>query len=454
MKDFTVLYVPIGVGTFHMPTAEQEYQESCDLLRRLAEEAGLPETAVRIPEGILFSSDAVETFLAAQPEPALVILQNVTFANAAYTAKICEAMSAPVLVWTLRDPAGDGGRLRLNALTGAFASAHTLYMNGEISYRHLLGNPVEENIETILRAYLKALEVRKRMDGRTVLSVGEPPEGFSFGTADPEALQKSFGLRLEQLGMKDMFALADAVTDEEAAPYLAEAAEQLPGFTAIPHENRRGHAALLCAYRKYAAEHDVAALSSRCWPDCFTEYGTPVCTALSMLGDLGIPAACEGDTYGAVTMLLGAWLSGQAVFFGDPAQLNEEDNTITFWHCGMAAPSLAFEEEGPAVGVHCNRGIGPTMEFGCKGSSRATILRIGKEKDGSLRLFLCAGEAIGRPRQYHGTSLVVKPDRPAGELIRWAVEDGWEPHFVIAYGDITQEVRALAAMCGIGLWMY
>jgi hypothetical protein len=120
----------------------------------------------------------------------------------------------------------------------------------------------------------------------------------------------------------------------------------------------------------------------------------------------------------------------------------------------MAAPSLACEEEGPAVGVHCNRGIGPTMEFGCRGSERVSILRIGREKDGTLRLFTAGGEALERPRQYHGTSLVVKPDRPAAQLVHTAVEDGWEPHFVIAMDDIVEEMQLLAMLCGVGCWPY
>ena len=120
----------------------------------------------------------------------------------------------------------------------------------------------------------------------------------------------------------------------------------------------------------------------------------------------------------------------------------------------MAAPSLACAADGPAVGVHCNRGIGPTMEFGCRGSERVTILRIGREKDGSLRLFATGGEALERPVQYHGTSLVVKTDKPATDLVRWAVSDGWEPHFVIAMADIMEQMRMMALLCGIGYWPY
>ncbi len=447
-----IIYVPVGVGTFHMETAEQGFRDSCALLRQLAKETGM-EDALVIPDGILFSTGEVKAFLKGKT-PSLVILQNVTFANAAYTQEICDVTDAPVVVWTLRDPAGDGGRLKRNALTGAFAAANRLYMDGRISYRHILGDPSEESIGRSLAAYMRALSALRKVCGKTLLLVGEPPEGFSFGAAEETVLQESFGLAIRSVSAAAMIEKARAVTEAEAAPFLAEAQKQLRGFTSLPSVNQKGYAALMTAYMETAYACDAAALASRCWPDFFTEFGTPVCAVLSMLCDRGIPAACEGDAMGALTMLFASLLSGCAVFFGDPSNIDEKEGTLTFWHCGMAAPSLACSEEGPAVGVHCNRGIGPTMEFGCKGSREATILRFGKDRDGTLRLFTAKGEALERPRQYHGTSLVVKPARGAGGLIKWAVEDGWEPHFVIALGDIEEEMRLIALFSGISYWPY
>ena len=425
MTDFSIVYVPVGVGTFHMETAGQAFRDTCALLRSLAEEAGLQEGTLKIPEAILFSSAEVDAWMS-DKDSSLVILQNVTFANAGYTEKLLAHTKAPVLIWTLRDPAADGGRLKLNALTGAFAAANRLYMDGEVLYRHVMGNPSEPDIRRTLRAYMRAWACRQQIEGTKILRVGEPPEGFSFGEIEETALKTQFGMTLQKTPLEEMFARAKAIPENALAGYLAEAAEKLPGFTALPEQNQKGYAALMKAYRDYADAENIAALSSR----------------------------CESDTLGAVTMLLAAKLSGKAVFFGDPSAVDEREGTITFWHCGMAAPSLACEEEGPAVGVHCNRGIGPTMEFGCRGSERVSILRIGKEKDGTLRLFTAGGEALERPRQYHGTSLVVKPDRPAAQLVHTAVEDGWEPHFVIAMDDIVEEMQLLAMLCGVGCWPY
>lgn len=114
--------------------------------------------------------------------------------------------------------------------------------------------------------------------------------------------------------------------------------------------------------------------------------------------------ACEADTYGALSMFIGMRLSKKSVFFGDPVSLDENENTVTFWHCGTAACSLARKDTGACVGVHCNRKIGPTMEFGCMPCGRVTVFRVGKKPDGSFRFFVASGSALDKPKQFYGTS--------------------------------------------------
>jgi hypothetical protein len=52
------------------------------------------------------------------------------------------------------------------------------------------------------------------------------------------------------------------------------------------------------------------------------------------------------------------------------------------------------------------------------------------------------GEALDEPQKFYGTSVTVRPDGgdPAAKVAE-LVGDGWEPHFVIAYGDIMETLR-------------
>ena len=265
---------------------------------------------------------------------------------------------------------------------------------------------------------------------------------------------RNFGVKVLSLEARELIQKAKSYTDEECAQYLSELEEATVGLQTTPTRNRQDFARLSKAYQDFVKEHGVGALSSRCWPDFFTDFGTPVCAVLSILNDLGVAASCEADTYGALSMYMGMQLSGSPVFFGDPVSFDETENTLTFWHCGMAPCSLADPATGAVIGVHPNRKIGPVMDFGCGPSKAATIFRVGRNPDGTFRFFLSSGVALEKPKQFTGTSTVVRVDTDVFSLVDKSVRDGWEPHFVVIYQDVRDELLTLAHMFGIEVTQY
>ena len=464
MNTITTVYLPVGVGTYHMETAADQFARSIRMLREIDKD-------VIVPEAPLLSVDAVRDFLA-PIKPDLVIFQNLTFANGAYMAELLRRYEGPVVLWTLREPAADGGRLKMNSLTGAYSAAHTLRNFGDRRFSYVFGAPEEENVREAILAAVRAAKaqaaavpteeasremtpeealaasLKEKMHSLKMAAVGHTPQGFGFGRALDAELMHVFGVELESIELRELIGKAKGYTDTECEEYLAKTEAATCGLSTMPEKNRRDHARLYKAYEDFVRSHGIGALASRCWPDTFTDYRTPVCTVLSLLNDEGIPAACEADLYGALSMWIGVQLSGGPVFFGDPVALNEEENTLTFWHCGMAACNLARKDTGAKVGVHPNRKIGPVMDFGCESFEDATIFRIGREPDGTFRFFIVEGKALDKPKQYCGTSIVVRTDTNVRTLVESSVKDGFEPHFVIMKGRHGEVLKALADMYG------
>ena len=438
-REFQAAYVPIGVGTFHMPSAEAMFTESKTLLSELC-------PGIIVPEEMILSTDALSAYLDTL-NPDLIILQNLTFANAAYTMEIMHRFrNVPLVLWTLREPVIDGGRLRLNALTGAFSAANTIRQFKKEPFEFVYGGPSEDQVEDTLKKMIAAARVRQEMQSLKVAAIGHTPQGFGFGRALDNDLLEVFGVRQEAIEARELIDLAKSFTDEECEAYLSDAMSRTEGLDETPEKNRLDFARLYKAYDEYVKKNGIGAIASRCWPDFFTAFGTPVCTVLSILNDLGVAAACESDMYGALSMWIGMRLSGKSVFFGDPVSLDEKANTITFWHCGMAACSLARNDSGACVGEHCNRHIGPTMEFGAKESEHAVVFRIGRNPDGTFRFFIAEGKALDAPKQFYGTSSVIEMDFPAETIIRESVLEGWEPHYAVIYEDAADELEMLAHM--------
>ena len=446
-KKFQAVYVPIGVGTFHMESAKDQFQRSIAMLKEFCED-------IAVPDEMLLSTDLLSAYLDTV-DPDLIILQDLTFANGAYASEVMHRFRhVPLLLWTLREPVIDGGRLRLNALTGAFSAANAISQFKEEPFEYVYGSPEEEQVRTAVKNMISAAKVRHDMQSLKVCAIGHTPQGFGFGRALDIDLLETFGVHQDAIEARELIELAKSYTDDECKEYLDDASKRTAGLENTPEKNRLDFARLYKAYDVFVKENQYGAIASRCWPDFFTSFGTPVCAVLAMLNDLGVAAACEADMYGALSMWTGMKLSGKSVFFGDPVSLDEKENTITFWHCGTAACSLARKDTGAEIGEHCNRHIGPTMEFGTQPSEAATIFRIGRKKDGTFRFLIISGKALDKPKQFFGTSSVIETKAESAKIIHECVLAGWEPHYAVIYEDVGEQLEMLAHMLDIEVVKY
>ena len=392
MKEFQVAYIPIGVPTYELVSAEKKFEESAEMLNDITEH-------VVYPDEMLLSLDKLKEFLD-HLDPDLIVLQNITFANAAYATEVLARFDCPFILWTLREPVIDGTRLRLNSLTGAYSAANTYKQFRKEPLDYVFGAPDEVAVRKKLAAAIQAARLKLHLKNLTMASIGHTPQGFGFGRALDAEMRTNFGVNLECIEARELIHKAKSFSDEDVKEYLEDAMNRTKGLENTPEQNRLDFARLYRAYKEFVDEHHVGALASRCWPDFFTEFGTPVCMVLSILNDLDVPSACEVDAYGALSMYMGRELTGRSTFFGDPVSMDEKEGTVTFWHCGMAACSLARTDTGAEVGEHCNRHIGPTMEFGCKAEKEVTIFRVGKDCEGKFRFLIAPGEALDKPKQF------------------------------------------------------
>lgn len=446
MEDFQVAYVPIGVPTFDLERAEIEFEKSIKLISKLTPNGVYPEK-------MLLSIDLLVEYLESI-NPSLIILQNITFANSAYASEVLKRFSCPIILWTLRENITLGGRLKLNSLTGAYSAGNALASFRDGNFEYIFGASEETIVEEKLNSTIKAAKLKNDLSRLKMVSIGHTPQGFGFGRALDVDMLKIFGVNLDSIEARELINKAKEFTDDECMEYLDEAKKVMVGLNNIPEKNILDFAKLYKSYKDYITKNNIGALSSRCWPDFFTEFGTPVCSVLAMINDLGVAASCEADTFGALSMYMGMNLTKKAVFFGDPVSLDENENTITFWHCGTAACSLANGDNGATIGVHPNRKIGPVMDFGCKPCENVTLFRVGKKSDGNFRFFLSRAKALDKPKQFLGTSIVVQTDNNAQEIVYESVKAGWEPHFVVIYGDVVNELKILANMLNIEVCLY
>lgn len=446
MKNFNALYLPIGVPTFHKESIEDQFNLSVKLLKSISAD-------IDCPSAPLLSIQDLRAFID-EKKCDLLIIQNNSFANSEYAAEILRHSDADVLLWTLKEPVIDGGRLRLNSLTGAYSAGNYMYHIGKEDYEYVWGAPTDEMVISKIRSVVSAARMKRELKSMTLASIGHTPQGFGFGRGLDAEISKHFGMKHITIEARELMTKAKNYKEDQITDSRTEANKKMLSLDKIPEKNTTDFVKLYEAYKDFVETNNVQAISSRCWPDFFVDFGTPVCGVLGLLNDNQIAASCEADDYGAITMLIGMKMSKQSVFFGDPVSLDKEENTITYWHCGTAACSLAHPSKGAQTGVHPNRKIGPTMEFGAKPAKEATVFRIGRKPDGNIRFFISSGEILDKEQQFLGTSLVFKTENPSYEVVDQSVRDGWEPHFAVIYADIAEELEILGRMLGAEVCNY
>jgi len=440
-----IVFLPLARTTFSMPDAEAVFNQSCRLLEGLTEQ-------LQRPREMLTSLEMLSDYVDTLESPGLIIYQCTTFIGGDFVSKLMQRFDCPIIVWSVREPSIDGRRLNLNSLTGAFSAGNTLYMKGH-TYRFIFGNPDEPPVIQSFKRLFSAQKTIGKLRELVVGVVGTQPPGFDFGNIDETLLMDKLGVRITNIEVEKIIATAKQYSPEDLIPSLTEIKKRTTGIESLPAENIEKHARLRTAYREFVTKNGIRALASRCWPDFFTEYGVPVCSVLSFLNDSGIIASCETDVGGAISMFIGSELTGGAAYLGDPVAIDKSCDGIVFWHCGAGATSLAREKEGAKLGVHPNRKIGPTMEFGLK-SGEVTVLRLGKDREG-FRMMAMKGQALDEPQKFYGTSVVVKPKNDSSTAkVTALIQDGWEPHFVIVYGDILEELRLMFGFLNIPFQEY
>ena len=300
--DFNYLYIPIGVPTFHLESAKDQFDKSIALLKSL-------DDAVVYPDEMLLSLDKLHAFMDGK-QPDFIIVQNVTFANGAYMSEVLRKFDCPVLLWTLKEPVIDGGRLRLNSLTGAYSAANVLKAFNR-PFEYIFGSPTEENVKETVKAVLSAAKLKVALRELNILQIGHTPQGFGFGRALDMEMMTKFGSNLLSIEARELIDTAKSYTDEEVKAFLDDANKRMVGLDKIAPKNVSDFARLYKSYYEYVQKNNIGALSSRCWPDFFTAFGTPVCAVLAILNDLKVPSSCEADTYGALSMYMGQYLTCQ-----------------------------------------------------------------------------------------------------------------------------------------------
>jgi len=447
--------LPLGRPTFDIELAEEKLAL---MLEKLAQSGH----HIVGPEKLLFDEAATRQAMAElqkQSIDQLLILQ-VTFTDASMAVAAAAEFDQPLSIWAIPEPRL-GGRLRLNAFCGLNLFSQALSLNNK-TFSWLYADPgddIEPDLQALLTGQrqtkpLQAVsaeafaspageQVSKAISGRRIARIGEHPVGFDSCAYSQDRITELAGVTVDVLALDDLFAAARSATEQKTAEVRELAESTLEGLDAVDQVELDRSLRLKAGLDEIQAKGHYDAFAIRCWPETFTEYGGSVCGPASMMGEGKVPCACEADVYGSLTQLILQQASGSTVFLTDLVDMDKDDNTGVFWHCGQAPISMRDPQVTASATIHTNRKMPLLYEFSLK-PGPVTMVRISQSFN-EPKMILGYGEMLRRPMAFTGTSGVIQFERDTASVLDDIINSGLEHHMALTYGDHRDVLRSVAA---------
>ena len=363
--------------------------------------------------------------------------------------RFARVLHTPVVLWSIPEPPPNGGRLRANSFCAANMNSHILYKL-YIPYFNVHGEIADPATAQQLERAVRVTRTLAMLRELRIGSIGGRVPGFFTSDYDEMLLRNKIGPEVIPLTTLEAASLAKNLPREK----VEEAKKILLGDAALHKTDAPTDlqfdksAALFAAIREMMKKNMLGAVTLRCWPEVIADemYGITLCSTIGHLNNHGTLAVCEGDVYAAVMLTAMRELSGQHPFFCDLIKMDGDYGVA--WHCGAAPCSLCkagFKPEIRRSSTVGGGGVkGCVCEFPLK-PGRVTFARLGETRDGSsFRLLIATGEGLDTDLFVRGNPLKVKFDAGCDALRNELLVNGWEHHFSMAYGDLTEELLALA----------
>ncbi len=309
-------------------------------------------------------------------------------------AKLGQLMGKPLLLWGPRDqmPPADGPR-QTDTQCGLFATGMILDRYN-VPFTYLPNCWLDDaRLEQGLQRFITAANVVKVFGNLRIGQISLRPRTFSSVKINENQLLERFGIEVVTIDTLEMTQEIQRILDEMPTALREDVSNIKSRFdtSAMTDDALNGIAALKLAVLSLADKYQLNAFASECWKTFSAPFGIYPCSAFGDLIEMGLPMACEGDIYGAISSaMLDAASMGDAPHFLADLTLRHplNDNAELLWHCGPFPRSLARQNCQPRL-------VGCMGQFELK-KGDMTLARFG-ESHGKFKLFYGEGKACEGP---------------------------------------------------------
>ena len=291
-------------------------------------------------------------------------------------------------------------------------------------------------------------------------AIGARPAGFQTVRASEKLLQKS-GITVVPVDLSEILGAARKIEDTDVE--LLKKLEEIKCYAVVPKEYSDKlvlQAKFGLAVERWIEANQIDAVAVQCWDSLEQNYGCAACVTMSMLGEKLLPAACEVDIAGAVSMYaLTLAAQGQSALLDWNNNFAEDRNKCVCTHCGNFPKSFVRNDlKLGTLGV-LGRTLGKVNTFGAvygkvtKGDF--TFFRISTDDTkGTIKAYLGTGEITDDPYGMDGCIAVTKVDN-LQILMKHICRNGFEHHVAMVRNDVKDILNeAIEGYLGWNLYVH
>lgn len=380
----------------------------------------------------------------------IVSLPNFGFEIGIINAISRAELNVPVLIQACDD---DNDKVdldsRRDAFCGKISVCNNLYQYGipfSLTSLHTYSIYSEELIKDINKFAGTCRVVGTLLHCR-IGQIGTRPLGFNTCRASEKLLQRA-GITVVPADLSEIIFDAQKIADDD--PKLIQKMKDIHEYAHVPdsyEDKLKVQAKFGVAVENWVKENQVDAVALQCWDSLEKNYGAAPCITMAMLGDMGIPCACETDITGAVSMLALHLASGNAAAIADwNNNFADDRNKCVCTHCGNFPRSFIGNGDLKLtpLGV-LGRTLGKVRTFGAIDAKVSagdfTFFRISTDDPaGKIRAYVGEGTITDEPYGMDGCIAVTKVDH-LQKLMKHICRNGFEHHVALVRSDVADIIK-------------
>lgn len=393
----------------------------------------------------------------------IVSLPNFGFEIGIINAISAAELNVPVLVQACDDE-NDKVDLdnRRDAFCGKISVCNNLYQYG-IPFTDTALHTYSIYSDLLKKDLVKFAGVCRVVNGlrhSRIGQIGTRPLGFNTCRASEKLLQK-YGITVVPADLSELIFASQKISLDD--PRVLAKKEEVLAYARVPESYRDKLANQVrfgLAVEDWITENQVDAVAIQCWDSLEKNYKCAPCITMAMLGDRLIPAACETDIAGAVSMYALTLAAGTPSALADwNNNFAEDRNMCVCTHCGNFPKNFSKSsvELGP-LGV-LGRTLGKVDTFGAVFAKVAagefTFFRISTDDTrGTIKAYVGEGDITNDPYDMNGCIAVTKVNN-LQKLMKHICRNGFEHHVGLVRGHVADIIdEAVGNYLGWDLYVH